>query len=638
MAVDAHIALWLVLGWPFLSFVVLLVFGDRLRRWAGLVGSAAVFLSLLSSTVVYLAVNETGAVESPPIPWLNLGTLDVTVQLSADPQSALMIVIVGLVSFLVHVYSIGYMQGASRLAVYFQHLSLFTLAMLGLVLAPNLLELYIFWELVGLASFLLIGFDVHRPEARRAAQKAFLVTRFGDIGLFVALWLVYVHVGSFRFDDLFQAVQDGSLSSTMTTILALFIFLGAAGKSGQFPLHVWLPDAMEGPTPVSALIHAATMVAAGVYLVARLFPLFAASPTASLVVSWIGAFTALFAALVAVGQNDMKRVLAYSTISQLGYMMHALGVGSAAAAMFHLTTHAFFKALLFLGAGAVYTAIGTYDLRRMGGLWKKMPFIGMVFLLGMLALIGIPPLSGYFSKERILAQSSVSGSAGFWLLLATVPLTALYMGRMFGLAFLGPPRGEPAPDAGRHGSATRAVGAGRAAGEARPVPTVMRAPLWVLSALTVIAGFVETEAAPLFSRFLGIQAANVHGPRWLAVVSTALALLGLFLAYAVFVQGEARGARAGTAQAERIPWAWLKHGFYIDALYARGAAAGASALGRAAQVVDRGVLEGLVALTVGAVRGFGYALSRLQNGQIQRYNLIALLFLVVILLAYVLTS
>ena len=349
-----------------------------------------------------------------------------------------MLVIVSLVSFLVHTYSAGYMKGDDRFSVYYAYLGLFTFAMLGLVLSPNLLQTYIFWELVGVGSFLLIGFYFYKEEAKAAAKKAFIMTRIGDVGLLIGMILLFWQVGSFEYDEIFQAVSDGVLSQGMITLTAILIFIGAVGKSGQFPLHTWLPDAMEGPTPVSALIHAATMVAAGVYLVAALFPLFVASEAALMTVAIVGAFTAIFAASIALVQTDIKRVLAYSTVSQLGYMMLALGSAGYVAGVFHLTTHAFFKALLFLAAGSVIHAVHTQDIEKMGGLWKKLRITGPLFLIGTMAISGVPLLSGFFSKDEILIATWNAGHPVlFTLAVITAFLTAFYMFRLFFMVFTG---------------------------------------------------------------------------------------------------------------------------------------------------------------------------------------------------------
>ncbi|PTQ54992.1 MAG: NADH-ubiquinone oxidoreductase chain L [Hydrogenibacillus schlegelii] len=611
-------ALGAIFGGPAVAFGFLLVAGRRLGALAGGVATLGALVSAAGALWAAGMFLRSGEVLSTPVfLWLAPAGGGITFGLQAGGLGLWMAVLVGLVAFFVHLYSLGYMKGDPRQAVYFQHLSFFTAAMQGLVLSGNLLQFYVFWELVGLASFLLIGFDVHRPAARRAAMKAFLVTRFGDIGLFIALWIVYVHVGSFRFDDLFRAVETGALSPPLLTALALLLFLGAMGKSGQFPLHVWLPDAMEGPTPVSALIHAATMVAAGVYLVAVMEPVFSASPVAQAVVAGVGAWTALYAAVVAVAQTDMKRVLAYSTVSQLGFMMHALGVGSVYAALFHLSTHAFFKALLFLGAGAVYHAAGTYDLTRLGGLGRKMPFTTAAFAVGALALVGLPPLSGFFSKERILAASWTAGSGGAGLLLGTTLITALYVGRLLTLAFFSPARTPtPAP--------------------LPPLPATMAIAVAALALFAAFAGGLESERFGAFARMIG-EPPPSEAPAFFAALSTALGLFGLLLG-ATWVRRRLAAIGRTEAAADGASFGGfsraVRAGFGVDALIVRGIGGGAMAVGRALAAVDRGLFEGIVALVVAVVRGLGFFASRLADGRVQRYNLIAVLILLFFLVVW----
>ena len=375
-----------------------------------------------------------------------------------DPLSSAMAVLVALVAFLVQLYSLGYLADESPggLGRYYLYQSLFAFAMLGLVFSPNFLQMFVFWELVGVCSYLLIGFYYQRPAAAAAAVKAFWVTRLGDVGFVLGIVLLWGATGLFAFDALFRTAAQGAVEPGYLALCMFLIYLGAVGKSAQFPLHVWLPDAMEGPTPVSALIHAATMVTAGVYLVARAYPLFVAAPGVLVLVAWVGAFTALLAATQALVQRDIKRVLAYSTVSQLGYMMAALGAGVPVAGFFHLLTHGFFKALLFLGAGAVIHAVATNDLFEMGRLGRGMPQTALLFVVGALALAGIPPLSGFFSKEAILAGVwEAELVVPFAMLALTVFLTAFYMFRAIILAFFGPrPRGgASARPAGRHGRA-----------------------------------------------------------------------------------------------------------------------------------------------------------------------------------------
>ena len=382
--------------------------------------------------------------------WMTVGNFRFTVGILMDPLTAIMLFVVTGVSLLIQVYSLGYMKGDDGFARYYAFMSLFTASMIGLVLARNVIQLFVFWELVGLCSYLLIGFWYKRPAAANAAKKAFIVTRIGDFGFLLGILYLFFNGGDvgggnpLDIPTLNEAAKAGLLAGSAATWIAVGLFAGAIGKSGQFPLHTWLPDAMEGPTPVSALIHAATMVAAGVFLVARFFDVFAASPAAMDTVAIIGGFTAIFAASMGLVANDIKRVLAYSTVSQLGYMMLALGVGAYGPAVFHLFTHAFFKALLFLGSGNVNHATGTFDMRYMGGLRRVMPITYLCFLIGGLSLAGVFPFAGFWSKDEILASAwggDAVSQAVFWLALVAVFMTAFYMFRAIFMTFEGK-RGE----------------------------------------------------------------------------------------------------------------------------------------------------------------------------------------------------
>ena len=414
------------------------------RRWKNLAGPLSV-AGTLAATVMSVAVFFSvrgGSAPELEWTWFQVGRLVVPFGLRADGLGALMLVVVAGVSVLVHLYSNGYMAGDRDRAVFFAELSLFSGAMLLLVLASNLFVLYLAWELVGATSYLLIGYYFERPAAAAAGKKAFLVTRAGDLGLLIAIFALVTMTGSLRFDTVFAQVAAGALSAGWAVAIPLLLFAGAAGKSAQFPLHVWLPDAMEGPTPVSALIHAATMVAAGVYLVARMFPLIGRSATALDVICWIGAFTALMAATIAVTQVDIKKVLAYSTISQLGFMMAALGAFAPGAGIFHLFTHAWFKALLFLGAGSVIHATGRQTVGELGRLARRMPVTGATFVVGALALAGIPPLAGFWSKDEILAGVAAGHPGQLALLLVATFLTGFYAFRLVFLVFWGPASGR----------------------------------------------------------------------------------------------------------------------------------------------------------------------------------------------------
>jgi len=442
--------LWLIPLLPLLGVLINAWFGHRLpRRVSGAVACLVVFGSFVLGVAALIRL-----IGMPPgqriiyhklFPWISTGGFESAVALMYDPLSAVMVCVVTGVGFLIHVYSLGYMAHDPRYPRFFAYMNLFTFAMLMLVLADNFLLMFVGWEGVGLCSYLLIGFWFERKSASDAGMKAFIVNRVGDFGFLLGMMFIFAVFGSLRFHDVFKQVAADPATLTLTvTGICLLLFVGATGKSAQIPLYVWLPDAMEGPTPVSALIHAATMVTAGVYMVARCWIMFLNAPLALTVVACIGALTALFAATIALVQNDIKRVLAYSTISQLGYMFMACGAGVFAAGVFHLMTHAFFKALLFLGAGSVMHAMSDdTDIRRMGGLMKWLPVTGVTFWVGTLAISGIPPFSGFFSKDEII-WSSLAGPMGSWVFwvfgVVTAALTAFYMARLTFKVFHGQPR------------------------------------------------------------------------------------------------------------------------------------------------------------------------------------------------------
>src|SRR5688572_59105 len=495
-----------ILFLPLCGFAIQIFFGKSIpprKRQGDWIPTAAIFGALLIS--IYMVARLLASHEGieaqrwyPLTGWLDVGRagdgsaagFTMHFGILVDNLTIVMLFVVTLVSFLVHLYSWGYMHGEVRYGRFFAYLGLFSFSMLGLCITSNLLFLFIFWELVGVCSYFLIGFYFEKKSAQHAALKAFMTTRIGDIGFFIAILVIASFVGSLEFQDIFRSVASGQWAPALLTFTALCLFCGPVGKSAQFPLHVWLPDAMEGPTPVSALIHAATMVAAGVYLVGRMFPFMAGAPyfqgdflssDALWVVALIGSFTAFFAATIAFAQTDIKKVLAYSTVSQLGYMMVGLGTGSVAAGLFHLTTHAFFKALLFLGSGSVIHAVHSNEMADMGGLRKKLPITYTTFLIGTLAISGLPLLSGFWSKEAVLgqalafarlkeSQNALLAYAPFVLAAATAGMTAFYMFRLFFSVLHGPPRNEHAHE------------------HAHESPWTMTVPLGVLALLSVVAG------------------------------------------------------------------------------------------------------------------------------------------------------
>jgi NADH-quinone oxidoreductase subunit L len=581
---------FLVLALPFVSFLLIglvrpLRRRGRLAGWLGIVAIAASFVLALATWV--------GGIRGTVIvPWLpgDGGPMG-TVGLLVDELSAPMLVLVTLVSLLVQIYSLAYLhdEPLPSLGRYYAYHSLFAFSMLGLVLSPTYLQMFVFWELVGLCSYLLIGYWYTRPAASRAAVKAFWTTKLGDLGFIAGIVMLWSATGTFEFEALFRMAKDQTLPLEGLATTMFLIYLGAVGKSAQFPLHVWLPDAMEGPTPVSALIHAATMVTAGVFLVARSEPLLVVVPGVLVVIARVGAFTALLAATMACVESDIKRVLAYSTVSQLGYMMAAAGAGATDAGFFHLLTHGIFKALLFLGAGAVIHAVGTNDIFRMGGLWRAMPQTGLVFIVGTLALAGVWPLAGFFSKEAVLAGVGAGGQPITFLTLAfTAFLTAFYMFRVVFVAFFG-----------------RA----HAHGEVHPhdPPWLMRGPLWLLAALTVGIGL----------RFAVGGADEHHPPAWLTALSLALAAGGLLLAWAMY------GARWLPVDVVRRPLAAIeflaRRRYFLDAIYGglyRGFILG---FARLIGWIDRYLVDGCLNVASAWSLRAGDALRRIQSGQPQDY-------------------
>jgi NADH-quinone oxidoreductase subunit L len=459
---------------PLIGFAIQMFFGRRLPRGGDYVPTGLIFVSFILSVLTFARIFSHGDphyVETFGWQWIVLGDFSLRFGFYLDTLTGVMLIVVSLVSFVIHLYSVGYMHGDPRYSRYFGYLGIFSFSMLGLVLTDNLFGLYVFWELVGLSSYLLIGFWFEKKSAADAGKKAFIVTRIGDVGMFIGVMLTYATIGTLTFTDLFRSIASGEFSGTILTVTGVCLFMGAVGKSAQFPLHVWLPDAMEGPTPVSALIHAATMVAAGVYMVGRIFLVF--TPDALTVIAYVGGFTAIFAATIAIVMNDIKRVLAYSTLSQLGYMVMSLGVGGYVGGLFHLMTHAFFKALLFLGAGSVIHSVHTQDIREMGALRKKMPVTFWTFLAATLAISGVPPFSGFFSKDAILGaalEKAMLDPSAFLLPLigfTGAGITAFYMFRLLFLTFFGEAR-----DHEKHHHAHES-------------PWVMTVPLVILAILSV---------------------------------------------------------------------------------------------------------------------------------------------------------
>jgi len=585
---------------PAASFLILSV-AVPLRR-SGRPGAGVSILfsaGALASAVSSWALSPPGAWSLRLWDWLPAeGGALASVGVLADAQSTAMLVLVAGVSFLVQVYSLGYLadEPPASLGRYYAYQSLFAFSMMGLVLAPNFLQLFICWELVGLCSYLLIGYWYQRPEAARAAVKAFWITKAGDVGLLIGIVLLWRQAGTFDYIRLLQLADSHLLPLGGLGVITFCLYLGAVGKSAQFPLHVWLPDAMEGPTPVSALIHAATMVTAGVYLLTRTAWLFALTPHVLALIGWVGAFTALLAATLACVQSDIKRVLAYSTVSQLGYMMAAIGAGYESAGFLHLLTHGVFKALLFLGAGAIIHAVGTNDIFAMGGLARRMPQTLVVFLVGTLSLAGIPLFAGFFSKEQVLGAVWFGGLTVPFLMLALAAfLTAFYMFRVIFIVFFG----APAHEAAVHG--------GAGTGHAHDAPLLMAIPLWILAALSMVIGTGFALSHPR---------AEFEAPGWITPLAVGAALAGILLAWLTYHR-RAIDAEALAAAFAPIRAAALRR-FWLDDLF-EGIYRAILGLARIIGWIDRYLVDGVVNLLSAWTLQFGDRLRGIQSGLPQDY-------------------
>ncbi|HJW74903.1 MAG TPA: NADH-quinone oxidoreductase subunit L, partial [Thermoleophilia bacterium] len=560
--------------------------------------------------------------------WFSVGSFQVPFAFQVDQLSAVMLLVVTGVGFLIHLYSAGYMHGDAGFARYFTYLNLFVFSMVMLVLAGDFLLLYVFWEAVGLCSYLLIGFWYRKQSASDAGKKAFIVNRVGYFGFGLGIILIWTTFGTLTYGEVFAKATDAVGGGTYLAI-ALLLFMGACGKSAQLPLFTWLPDAMEGPTPVSALIHAATMVTAGVYMVARCHKLFEMAPLSLEIVAWVGGLTALFAASIGLAQTDIKRVLAYSTISQLGYMFAAVGVGAYAAGIFHLVTHAFFKALLFLGAGSVIHGLrGEQDLRRMGGIAPRMLVTTITFLVGAIGLAGIPPFAGFFSKDEILASAFHEGHVALWaVLLLGVLLTAFYTARVVLLAFFGSPRMTK-----------------EAAHHIHESPAVMTLPLAALAVLTALAGIVGVPSShgTAFARFLApvlpLHLAEHGGVTALALgaVSVVVAVGGVFVAWLLYGRGPVGASRIGVPRnaAHRI----VLNKYYVDEIYDALIVRPIYRLCLwSAHVFDVKVIDGLVNGVGSAVVAWALGLRRIQTGFVMNYAL-GMLLGAVALIAFLLAA
>jgi len=631
------LALVLVPGLPIFGFLFLSMIGKRyFAKQSGLIGTLLMLVSCgIACATAYKYFFVTGMVDGVyqhqyafKYVWLPFSeTVSIDMGAMMDPISMIMIVVVTFISLMVHIYSLGYMKGEERFAIYYSYLGLFTFSMLGLVLSTNIFQIYIFWELVGVSSFLLIGYYFDKPSAVAASKKAFIVTRFADAGFLIGILILSYYTGTLDFDTMIaRLTMPGSELTAISTagflgISALtwglvLVFMGGAGKSAMFPLHIWLPDAMEGPTPVSALIHAATMVVAGVYLVGRLFPVFALSCPAALdLVAYVGIFSSMFAAVIACTQTDIKRVLAYSTMSQIGYMMFALGVshygGEAGlgftASFFHLFTHAMFKALLFLGAGAVIHYVHSNDMKDMGGLRKFMPVTHIVFLIACLAISGIPPFAGFFSKEEILTAAEHNNALIYWCAIATAALTAFYMFRLYFSIFwnkeyvghlLHKKDNHHNDHAHDHGEA----------------PWSMKIPLIILALLSIGAGFIP------FGNFVSSDGRQLASEFHLTAALLPVSLAIVAIAAAMLLYGKENTGPGRIAGGAGGLYRGALNKFYIDEIYlfiTKKIIFGF--FGTIAAWFDKNIVDGFMNFLGMVSENFSDLLRRMQNGKVQTY-------------------
>ncbi|MEE8600941.1 NADH-quinone oxidoreductase subunit L [Euzebya tangerina] len=609
---------WLIPVVPAVMAGILLIFGKRLGRLSAALAIGGIGFSLTLSVLIFLFLqgepSDHRQFVVEVLPWLDISGFTVSWSLLVDPLSAMMLLLVTGVGLLIHIYSLGYMDHDPRYERFFAYLNLFAASMLVLVLGSSFLTLFVGWELVGLSSYLLIGFWFEKKEYAAAAKKAFVTNRIGDVGFMVAMFIIFATFGSLEFDEVLPAAATATTGTLIA--IGLLLFVGATGKSAQIPLYVWLPDAMAGPTPVSALIHAATMVTAGVYLIARTSPIFTEIPDIGLLVAWIGGITAFVSAAIACAQVDLKKILAYSTVSQLGYMFIGVGVGDYTAAVFHLLTHGFFKALLFLAAGSVMHAMADHtDIRNMGGLYGKMPITATTSLIAVLAIVGFPYSSGFFSKEEILAASAQTvGGELIWILgIIVAAMTAFYMTRWFVLIFLGDKRWG---DAASPDSPTRDV-------HPHESPLSMTLPLGILAVASAAGGLLNTspEDGWLHGWFGGIVVAFERVETWIpkgVILPTAIAaaVLGVGLGVLMYraVDMKTVGTGAGMAGIAR-------NKFYVDAFYEFFTVKLGGALATGFARADKGGIDGIVNGSAGLTRRLAGGLRRTQTGYVRSYAL-----------------
>jgi len=632
--------LWIPLL-PLVTFVLLGLFGRKhFAKTAGIIGTA----SLLTSTVLsFVAAKQYFFVDGKvngvyqkiialKYTWLQFSpNVSIDMGIIVDPISVMMLIVVTSVSLMVHVFSLGYMKGEERFATYYAFLSLFTFSMLGLILSVNIFQVYMFWELVGVSSFLLIGYYFNKPSAVAASKKAFIVTRFADLGFLIGILIMGFYGGTLDIGLLIEKLTSAQspeflsitsasfLGASMLTWGLTLIFMGGAGKSAMFPLHIWLPDAMEGPTPVSALIHAATMVVAGVYLVARLFPVFSMDEAALTIVTYVGAFSALLAAVIACTQTDIKRVLAYSTMSQIGYMMFALGIskngGEAGlgymASMFHLFTHAFFKSLLFLGAGSVIHMVHSNEMKDMGGLRKLMPITHAAFLIACLAIAGIPPFAGFFSKEEILTAAFHENKLIYGVALFTAALTSFYMFRLYFNIFWSKDAAAKAHHSDGHDDAHAHDKESHGEGT-----WTMKLPLLILTACAIGVGFIP------FSQFITSDglALETHIDLVFSIAPVALSIMAILLSASFYKTQNAKSDKAVALFGGFYSAAYKK--FYVDELYLFITKKIVFPLiGQPIAWADRNIVDGFMLLLANTTAKISAAIKGLQSGKVQNYAL-----------------
>jgi NADH-quinone oxidoreductase subunit L len=617
---------WLIPFFPLVSSIIFVIFGRRFpKKYVSFQACFAVLASFVLAAISFLSMLNAGPshslLEKNLFSWINAGSFKVNLSFQFDSLTAVMVLVVSLVGFLIHIYSVGYMSKDKSYTRYFTYLNLFVFFMLVLIMASNLVLMFVGWEGVGLCSYLLIGFWFEKHSAANAGKKAFIVNRIGDAGFLIGILFIFVHIGSTEFSAINKAVLGGVLTPALATLIGILLFIGATGKSAQLPLYIWLPDAMEGPTPVSALIHAATMVTAGVYMVARMNLLYSMSLTASNIIAIVGGLTALFAATMALTQNDIKKILAYSTISQLGYMFIGCGVGAYAAGIFHLYTHAFFKSLLFLAAGSVIHALsGELNVQKMGGLRKYLPRTYYPFLIGAIAIAGIPFFSGFFSKDAILTHAFAQGQYAVWAMgILGAVMTAFYMFRLIFLTFHGKERLEP--DVKKH---------------IHESPPIMTIPLAILAFFSIIAGYIGLPAVVgknynWFGNFLDPVILSSHethismGTEWfLILISVAVAVAGIFIAYIFYI----RKTQIPSTLVKKFPFIYklLYNKYYVDEIYN---AVFVNPMIRGSESIydnfDLKIIDGAVNGSAKIAVWSGRLLSRFQTGFLKDYALIFLL-------------